>query len=174
LRNYLERPGSTQVKVEDDSLLSVHKKLLHSKVSELNALIVDIQSGMVVQSERAPGNKIRQTDGGTEVMYKYLSNPFTPWPVKTFLLPGTSTRNELETALNDFRDLLPELVSEDVAAKYSALIDPDVYLPSSQQEMSMMSGLHALDIMRNSILVAEKALLKRMTEEESKKVLAER
>ena len=67
---------------------------------------------MVQESEGQPGkpavsaDQISQTKTGQEILYRELSKPFDPRPAKDFLLPGCSTRNELNSSMAEYVNYL--------------------------------------------------------------------
>jgi hypothetical protein len=142
---------------------------LHAKTSELINLIGSIQTKMVAESEGRPGvpalspAQITQTDMGPEIKYGFLSNPFFPSPVFNFLLPGCRPREELISSMNEYRNYLSNLNSGIDAGKFNDLLDPSLFLPgeiTNADEVSLMSGLHSLQLLKNSVLTVESYILR--------------
>jgi hypothetical protein len=82
-------------------------------------------------------------------------------------LPGCTSRRELENALAEFAIYVssPGMGAETQA--YKNLLDPSTYLPGKNPEdppMSLMSGLHSLEVLRNGLLTVESNLLKSVAE----------
>ena len=142
---------------------------LHSKTTGLLILIGNIQTKMVEEAEGKPGMpaaspvQISQTERGPEIQYKLLLRPFHPGPVRDFLFPGCSSRKELNKALAEYTNYLSGLSSAGNLQKYKGLLEPSVYLPGDIPEsggISLLSGLHSLELLKNSILTVESYMLK--------------
>lgn len=83
---------------------------------------------------------------------------FSTVPFSEFLTDGSTTRNELNEALEEYSGHLSRLIPEGNAAQFEELLDPLAYLPetvSGPERISLMSGLHMLDLMKAGILTAE-------------------
>jgi hypothetical protein len=141
---------------------------LHSKTSGLLILIGNIQIKMVEEAEGNPGLPaastvlIKQSEKGPEIQYKLLSKPFHPGPVKDFLLPGCNSRQELNTALKEYTNYISDLRSGEDLHRYKGILEPSVFLPdeiNKGAEISLMSGLHSLELLKNSILTVESYML---------------
>jgi hypothetical protein len=168
LFNYKYANNLTQIKQFHDS--ASYKKLddLHSKTAGMLNLIGTIQTNMVAEAEGQPGIpalspvQIRQTENGPEIQYKLLSKPFQTAPVKDFLMPGCSSRQELITALTNYKNFITGLNSLKDIEKYKGLLDPSVFLPDEKKMvggMSLISGLHSLELLKNNILTVESYLI---------------
>jgi Ca2+/Na+ antiporter len=141
---------------------------IHSKTAGLLTLISDIQVKMVQESEGEPGmpavseDQIEQTQTGPLIRYRLLSRPFHPNPVRDFLQPGCITREELNRALSDYKQIIPGYTADEELQKYTSLLEPSTYLPENNPEsatISLMSGLHSLELLKNGILTAEAKIL---------------
>jgi hypothetical protein len=142
---------------------------IHSRTTGLLILIGDIQTKMVAESEGKPGipalspAQILQTERGPEIQYELLSQPFHKSPVRDFLLPGCGSRLELNTALREYATNLSGLTTGEAVQKYKDLLEPSVFLTDevkTDSQMSLMSGLHSLELLKNSILTVESLMLK--------------
>jgi len=145
---------------------------IHSKTARLLTLISNIQVKMVQESEGEPGipaiseDQIEQTQSGPVIRYRLLSRPFHPSPVRDFLQPGCITREELNTALAEYKQIILEYTSDEELQKYTSLLEPSTYLPENNPEnvtISLMSGLHSLELLKNGILTAEAKILTAVT-----------
>jgi GldL N-terminal domain len=152
-----------------DSLNYPQMEQLHSRTTELLSYISSIEAKMISEAEGKPGkpavisDQIIQTETGPEIQYLNISNPFHPVPVKDFLLPGTSSREELNAMLREYVNYLSGLIPGKGFQEYSGLMNSSVYLPDQQTgnaDISMMSGLHSLEVLKNSILTVEYNMLK--------------
>jgi hypothetical protein len=132
------------------------------------AIISNIQYKMVQESEGEPGkpavsaDQIRQIETGKEILYRELSRPFDDRPVRDFLLPGCETRQDINLATSEYSDYLNELIPGETLLMYKKLLDPSTYLPGGDPDkvaISLMSGLHSLEVMKNGILTVESCIL---------------
>lgn len=137
---------------------------IHSRTKETLAYIGNIQTQMIAESEGKPGvpalspSQIIQTETGPQIQYKLLSNAFNPGPVFNFLMPGSKTREDLISIVNEYKSYLSGLNSGNDIEKIKNLIDASVFLPfhtENGSEVSLISGLHALQMLKNSILTVE-------------------
>ena len=151
-----------------DSLNYPKMELLHSKTAELLSVISKIQTKMVQESEGKPDMQavnlvqFKQTENGPEIKYKLLPNPFQQGLVRDFLLPGCTSRQELNIALAEYITYFSGLTTAEDLSIYKGLLEPSVYFPgeiSASSEISLMSGLHSLELLKNSILTVESYLL---------------
>jgi hypothetical protein len=166
--NYNYAKNQYLIKGLTDSLnLSVAGKI-HGKTTELLQLIDDTSIKMVAESEGKPGlpvfnpQQVRQTENGSEIQYNMLKEPFSRGPVQNYLLPGCLYRQELEAALTDYRNYLSALPSGAETKPLQGLIDASIYLPGEKpenNETSLMSGLHSLLLLKNSLLTVELSAL---------------
>jgi hypothetical protein len=152
-----------------DSLSYPNMEQIHLRTTELISYISDIQVKMVQESEGKPGqpavspDQINQTVNGPEVRYSLLKNPFDPAPVKDFLLPGTSSRLKLDALFKNYSGYVSGVLKGNDLQMIPDLLVPAKYLPDElpeDRQVSMMSGLHSLELMKNSLLTVESRLLK--------------
>jgi hypothetical protein len=131
-------------------------------------LIAGIQVKMVAESEGRPGvpalgpKQITNTENGPVIDYNLLSNPMLTDPVKDFLLPECSSRKELTAAVEKYRSVISEMMKGENIEAYKRLIDPAVFLPGDDNKgsgVSLLSGLHSLELMKNSLLTFESYML---------------
>ena len=155
-----------------DSADYARMEQIHSKTAGLLTLISDIQVKMVQESEGEPGmpavseDQIEQTQAGPVIRYRLLSKPFHPSPVSDFLQPGCITREEINRALSEYKQIILGNTSDEDFQKYTSLLEPSTYLPENIPEnatISLMSGLHSLELLKNGILTAEAKILTAIT-----------
>jgi hypothetical protein len=140
---------------------------LHARTVSLLTLIGDVQTKMVQESEREPvspalvQDPIRHTETGTEIQYKKLSMAFHRDVVRDFLVQGCDTRKELNLALAEYANYISSLIPGEDLKKYTSLLEPSLYLPETMPDegMSLMSGLHTLELLGNSLLAVESNIL---------------
>jgi uncharacterized protein with PQ loop repeat len=171
--NYLYNNNNYLMNRYRDSLNYKGMEELHSKTTDLLALISDIQLKMVQESEGKPGkpavsaDKIAQTETGREIQYRLLTNPFTAAPVNDFLMPGCTSRRELENALTGYANYTSSLAKGAKVQGYKSLLDPATYLHGNDpgvRSMSLMSGLHSLELLKNGLLTVESYMLNSIIE----------
>lgn len=151
-----------------DSLSFPAMEQLHTRTNDVISVIDQIQAQMVEASQEKPGLPAVQTvklgasQNGSEIQYKFITNPFNPNPVNAFLLPGCSARKELDDILLGYKTSLVNMKLNTDPGKYIHLLDPSLFLPESTMgngEISLMSGLHSLELLKNSILMVESRTL---------------
>jgi hypothetical protein len=166
--NYLYRNNSSLVTRYNDSLIFQKLEQLQSRTSEILSVISNVQERMVQESEGEPGkpavsaDKIIQTETGNKILYSKLSRPFVTMPVRDFLIPGCKTRQEINRATSEYLDYLNSLVSGEDTGRYRKLLDPSTYLSDGDPDevsISLMAGLHSLEVMKNGILTVESCVL---------------
>jgi len=168
LYDYLFRNNSSLISRYNDSLNYPKMEQLHSKTTGMLTIISNIQEKMVQESEGQPGKpavsagQISQTKTGQEILYRELSRPFDPGPAKVFLLPGCNTRKELNSSMAEYVSYLTSMTSAEDLLKYKKMLDTETFMPAGnpeEGEMSLMSGLHSLEIMKNGLLTVESCVL---------------
>lgn len=151
----------------NDSLVYPEMEQIHSRTAGLISHITDIEVKMVRESEGKPGkpamaqDQISMTDKGSEILYKNLTNPFTTKPVEEFLLSGSQEQLDLESEILKYTTFISELQSGD-KQDYSWALKASGELMGLLPEnpmTSLMSGLHSLELMKNTILFIESDLL---------------
>jgi len=168
LHDYLFRSNSSFISRYKDSLNYPKMEQLHSKTSGILTILSNIQKKMVQESEGQPGkpavsaSQISQTETGQEILYRELSRPFDPAPAKAFLTPGCITRNELNSSMAEYESYLTAITSAEDLLKYKKMLDTETFLPdgnTDKGEMSLMAGLHTLEIIKNGLLTVESCVL---------------
>jgi len=168
LYDYLFRNNSSLISRYSDSLNYPKMEQLHSKTTGILTIMSNIQEKMVQESEGQPGKpavsagQISQTKTGQEILFRELSRPFDPVPSKVFLLPGCSARNELNSSMAEYVSYMTSITPAEDLLKYKKMLDIETFLPvgnPGEGEMSLMSGLHSLEIMKNGLLTVESCVL---------------
>jgi len=123
---------------------------------------------MVVQSEENFGKKsekgtqIRQSETGNEIIYTGITNPIDPAPVLNYLSPDRSARKALTSSMADYLSYITEMVPPQGLTYYKKMLDAETFLAGINPEgefISLMSGLHSLQIMKNRLLTVESSVL---------------
>ena len=168
LNDYLFRNNSSLINRYKDSLNYKEIEQLHLKTSEILIIISNIQKKMVQESEGEPGKpavstgQISQTEAGQKILYRELSRPFDPEPAKALLMPGCSTRTELNSSMAEYVNYLTSIIPAVDLPRYKKMLDTEIFLPAVNQEVreiSLMSGLHTLEIMKNGVLTVESCVI---------------
>lgn len=169
---HLYRNNTALVTGNHDSISYPRIEQLHSKTTGLISLISNIQVRMVQESEGKPGvpavadNQIGQSEYGPEISYRLLSNPFPAAPVRDFLLPGSGPRRELDKAMADYLSFLSGLTLGNELQESVNMIQSSALLPEENPDgkmMSLISGLHSLELLKNNILTIESNVVKVIT-----------
>jgi hypothetical protein len=150
-----------------DSIVYPQMEQIHIKTAELISYITDMQVEMVQELEGEPGNpaiakdQISQTENGPVILYTRLSDPFNPEPVHAFLLNGCEQRQNLESEILKYSKFISELQSGD-NQKYSWALEASGNLTKllpEKENISFISGLHSLELMKNTLLFIESDLV---------------
>jgi len=169
LYGYLHRNTNSMMISYHDSLNYPVMEQIHERTRELLGYIGGIESNMISVAEGKPGapvilsNEIVQTETGPAINYHEISRPFHTQPVKDFLLPGTRTREALNALLTEYKAFISGLMPGEELSSISGLLDLSLYLPDDLPEnsnVSMMSGLHSLELLKNGLLTVESGTLK--------------
>ena len=168
LFNYRYKINQSLMTQYRDSAIHLKMEQLHSKTTGLIIIIGNIQTKMIEESEGKHGlsaqgpSKISQSESERQIQYKLLSGPFRPVAEEISLLPGCTSRQELDTALSEYLKYVSGLTATEDLCKYNGLLEPSAYLPAEIPEsggISLMSGLHSLELFKNGILMFESYLL---------------
>jgi hypothetical protein len=170
MNDYMIMHNTSLISMNHDTLTARSFEMLHMETLKLSKLIGSIKSKMVQESEGEPGKpaissaQLRQTETGTMINYKLLSRPFHNF-VSRQLLPDHDSRLLLEESINQYYDFVCTLVHEG-QERYGHILNPKVYFPADTElpvNFSMMSGLHALELLGNSILIVESDIIRSLT-----------
>jgi hypothetical protein len=155
-----------------DSLSWPMMQRLDSVTVGLLGVIASVEEKMVGESEGEPGNpvenpsQIKHTQNGAKIDYRLLTNPFDSSPVRNFLVPGADSRNTIETAATEYSKYLSSIIPPDKLVNIVKAINPSTYITvqgDGNLSISLMSGLHSLAVMKNSLLTVEHYALKELT-----------
>ncbi len=159
-----------------DSLCFPEIEQLHSKTTTLFSLIDNIQADMIKESEGESGApsvdpvQIKLTERGQEIQYNLLSNPFQTSSVRDFLTTGCSTRQNLEAGLKEYISYLSGIIPEEDLQKYTSMLKLSDSFSREYVEKgyisSLMTGLHALVLLKSSILTLESFALSEISKPE--------
>jgi hypothetical protein len=168
LYDYLSTKNSSLISRYNNSLNYASMEQLHSKTAGILTIIDNIEEKMVQESEGQPGKpavsaeQLTQTNTGPKIIYRNLSKPFDLKPVKVFLLPGCNARKLLNSSIEEYVGYLTSIISAENMSKYRNLLETEKFLPAGnpgEGGVSLMAGLHSLEIMKNGILTVESCVL---------------
>lgn len=145
---------------------------VHSKTVGIIKMIDNIQGKLVQESEAGrgrpvvSGNQIKQTETGQEIVYSELTWGMDPGPARNLLFQNRPTRNELNASIDEYVNFLGGIVNPESLLKYKKLLDVESFLADldgATGAMSLMSGLHSLEILKNGVLTVEASVLNGIT-----------
>lgn len=148
---------------------------LDSRTAGLLEQITSVERRMVGESEGEPGDpvvspsQVVQTEAGPEIRFRQLSFPFHTSPVRDFLAAGTESRDSLDKAIREYRSWLSATIPADTWDDVDMMLDLSMYLSVpvyGDRRRSMLSGLHSLAVMKNSILSVQHYAMKELAEYE--------
>jgi hypothetical protein len=151
-----------------DSLCYKEMELLHGKTLNALSFMDDLENKMVAESVRKPENapvnidSLSRSINSFDIRNTPLKDPFNKVPVRELLLPECRVRQELNKVLADYMNYVSSLTSDKAPEKFSGLLDPSVYLPAGpaqQSDLTLLSALHTMDILKNNILAVESHML---------------
>jgi len=148
---------------------------IDSRTGGLLEVIYIVENRMVGESEGKPGypvtypSQVIQTDAGPKIRFRQLSFPFHIYPVQDFLVTGTESRDALDKAVQEYRSWLSSTLPADTWNEVDGMIDLSKYLTVpvyGDSRKSMLSGLHSLAVMKNSLLAVEQYVVRELAENE--------
>jgi len=139
-----------------------------SSTDSLVSLINDLREKMITTTGTAGNNSndnqtvITGSGSLQAINYYLIDQPFEDYTVRNYLNQGTESRENLDSALSTYRDQM-NAVSKGIAIN-TVLQFPDLnsVLPGSANSdnvISLMSGLHSLEVLKNTIMTFEGELL---------------
>ncbi|MDX9946784.1 MAG: hypothetical protein RBS38_05420 [Bacteroidales bacterium] len=164
--------GELLASYRDSSTYELMKEI-DSRTGDLLGLINSVEKKMVGESEGEPGNpvgnpsQIIQTEAGPEIKFRQLSFPFHTSPVHDFLAEGAESRDALDKAISEYRTWLSATVPADIRGDVDRMPDISKYITvpaGGDNRRSMLSGLHSLAVMKNSLLAVEQHALREIAE----------
>jgi hypothetical protein len=171
LYNYLIRNNNALISNNHDSLSGIRMKQLHSNTIGMIEAISNIQQKMVRESEDQTvktsmnAGQSGGIEAGHEIVYTELLSPFDTRSPKNVLMPESSARKELNSSMAEYVSYLSGVATAEDLNKYKKMLDADTFLPTGDtvnSEISLMSGLHSLEIMKNGLLSVESCVLNKI------------
>jgi hypothetical protein len=164
------------VKEENMSFLESHKdsvdyailQSVHNKTAEITGTILSMEAKMINESEGNPGKPantsaaVERSGDATEISYDLLKRPFDPNIAASYLAKGSSSREQLEIALDKYAESFTSLVSPEELLNLKMLSDPDLILPELVPDngpVSLLSVLHSTAVLKNNLAIIESRVL---------------
>lgn len=164
LYNYTYNMNEEILKRYSDSLNYQKMAELHARTKVLLAVISNIQMKMIDEAEGIKTSSQKITRVGlneqqSEIHYGLLSRPFES--STDFLLPGSSLLQELDSAVKGYLNYITSLSAETHSTNYEKMLDPSLYMPPADvKQVTLMSALHSMELLKNSLLSFESYTLK--------------
>lgn len=173
-----EQQALSRYKMAENRLLlesnadSVTTRLLSEidhRTMDLISTIVHIEESMISEASGEPGTSLSQSDqvmkkeNGGEIHLIATIQPFNTVPLSNNLLPGTPSRVSLDQALRDYSGFIMQIGADSDRNNLSLLLEPASWFPESdepEERVSLVSSLHLLELMKNTILTVENRTLK--------------
>jgi hypothetical protein len=151
-----------------DSAFYSDMEQLHARTTTLLGAVNNLQRKMIDASQEKPYmpvSGIVQTETGQKIQYNQLSRPFETGIIGDFLYPGCASRKEIDASLEEYLDYITKInPGKDISALRN-ILNPTIYMPDDlhQEVISLMAGLHSLELLKNSILTVEGYMLTNYT-----------
>lgn len=167
--DYLSETNASLMERYSRSFGNEKMQQLHSKTDSLIRIVNYAESRLVSVTEtnrRGLAANTPGTDQAADVQpvgYENLSNPFNMYAVESLLSPGTRLRTEIENALGAYKTFITGIIPADELSVTEGLLDPAAFLPKpagGARNISLISGLHSLALLKNAVLTAENSALK--------------
>jgi hypothetical protein len=145
------------------SVLPALKEINTRTIGLLNA-VNEAEAKLIAMAEGGPeapadiSKMIKDTETGPVIQFTALNSPFNTIPFRDFLQKDSDLKNELASALEKYSGFLAGQLPADDFDNYARLLDPAVYLPDidpATGRISLMTGLHMLELMKSGILAVE-------------------
>ena len=151
-----------------DSLCYSKMELLHGNTLNALTFLDALENKMITVSEGTPANASLNTDSVPHSVNRFetrktpFKDPFNKVPARELLMPGCHVRLELNKVLSDYMNYVASLTSDKDPTEFRGLLDPSIYLPAGpapQSDLTLLSALHTIDILKNNILAVESHML---------------
>ncbi len=172
LFRYRSAENIALIKSNSDTAKTELLAALDSRTGQLISVINDAEARMISESEGEPGNpveltyQVAQTSAGSGIRFDRLRRPFDPAAYGNHLLPGTGTRDMLDKALTDYAEYILQLETTPDLSGVTLLLEPSAWFPATDRPdhpVTLMSGLHLLELMKNTVLTVEVKAIKALT-----------
>lgn len=138
---------------------------LNRRTSEMIELIGLIQEKMFLLSGGMPESPVAETGtiSGNGSIRGRSGMPFQPFAEIVSMGPGTLAQKELDEALSGYVDYINGFLPGTEAGRYDWLLDlSDNFraIPGEEKNLSLISWMHSLELLKNGILIAERDILR--------------
>ncbi|HKK41616.1 MAG TPA: hypothetical protein VJ963_04340 [Bacteroidales bacterium] len=144
----MKRVGSST-----DSIIAVIDKLADQMLAS---------NGSGSDAEKKDNTSVSPAGNRQVINYDMISKPFADYPVSTYLMQGAESRYELDRALSSYRKEIITLCEEVKSDSLFSFPDLSLILPAEENGeviISLMTGLHSLEVLKNTILTFEGEIL---------------
>jgi virulence-associated protein VapD len=152
-----------------DSVFYPDIEQLHSRTTRLIGVVNNLQRKMIDAAEGKSDMTISgivQAETGQKIQYDLLSRPFATGVVGDFLYPGCASRKEIDASLEEYLDYIAKINPVKDIIPLRNILNPAIYMPADLHQnkaISLMAGLHSLELLKNSILTVECYMLTNFT-----------
>ena len=173
LFRYRSAENSYLIKSNTDSTVTEQLSDLSTRTGQLIAVINDVEARMVSESGGKTGPEAEQTHrvtgSGVEsnILFNELKGPFDLAVYGKNLLPGTGPRKMLDDALLGYADFLKGMEPAAELTREAMLLQPSAWFPENDQsdrDISLISSIHLLELMKNTVLTVEARAIKAIIE----------
>jgi uncharacterized protein with PQ loop repeat len=169
IMNYRQNSNEKLLAAYKDSVQYNKMEQIHLKTTDLISQIDRIERKMIDLSEESPSAENPSTlvgsVKGNEIQYRYLKNPYNKYIVKFKLFPAAASRVEFDKSVMSYINFISENTSAEFSKSYEPVLNPSTYLPDENSyigENILISGLHALMLFRNGVLLTENEAFKQI------------
>ncbi|MFO7573740.1 MAG: hypothetical protein R6W67_01105 [Bacteroidales bacterium] len=171
MSHYLSGTNDIIAAGRGDSATTARLHELHSMTGSVVSAIESLEAEMVAISDEnystSPDNLPQITTEGSlqTIDYNRLRDPFTTAPARQLIASRSPWFERLEDTAEDLKNYLSANFSPEKIAGFSSALTVSEFIPSGDSdEMSLMTALHSLMLMKNAVLTAENILLRDITD----------
>jgi hypothetical protein len=142
---------------------------INDRTMDLISTIVQLEESMISEAVGEPdtqvsrANHVIKKENGGEIQLVAMIQPFNNEPFSNHFLPGTQSRISLDRALKYYSGFISQLETGTDRSSLFLLLEPESWFPDSEEpeeRTSLVSSLHLLELMKNTVLTVEtRALL---------------
>jgi hypothetical protein len=171
MSNYLSGTNDFIAAGSGDSATVARIQELHSMAGSVVSAIENLEAEMVALSEKdhsmSQDKLLQITEEGPfhTIDYNSLRDPFTQEPARQLLASRSPRFERVEDTAEELKNYLSANFSPEKIAGFSSALNVSDFIPSEERnEMSLMTALHSLVLMKNAVLTAENVLLRDITD----------
>ena len=142
---------------------------INHRTLDLISTIVQMEESMISEAVGEPGTPVSRAsqmtkkESGDEIQLVAMIQPFNTALFSNYFLPGTQSRISLDRALKDYSGFIKQIETDTDPTNLSLLLEPESWFPDNEEpeeRASLVSSLHLLELMKNTILTVENRALK--------------